>query len=124
MKQRIKQLREAVGLSQTDFGKRIGLARNTIANYEGGTREPNEAVIKLICKEFSADYFWLTEGTGEMFTSFPDTIVDEVVDEFNLDANDRVILEAYLGMKESEREVIKTFLLSIAEKAKKNSDGN
>lgn len=67
MNNRLKNLRKAIGLSQTEFGDKLGLARNTIANYEGGTREPNDAIIKLICKEFNVNHDWLVDGKGSMF---------------------------------------------------------
>lgn len=67
MNKRIKEIRKSTGLSQTEFGDKLGLARNTIANYEGGTREPNDAIIKLICREFNVNYEWLVNSTGSMF---------------------------------------------------------
>lgn len=64
---RIKDLRIALQLTQEDFGKRIGSARNTIANYETGNRNPSNAVIMAICKEFNINEQWLRTGEGEMF---------------------------------------------------------
>ena len=49
---RIKEIRESAGLTQVEFGKKIGLARNTIANYETGNRIPSNIVINSICREF------------------------------------------------------------------------
>ncbi len=118
MNQRIKLLREALDLTQTEFGKRLGLARNTIANYEGGLREPNDAILKLICREFNADYFWLTEGKGEMFTRFPDTVADKLAKDYNIDEFGLKILKTYSTMKPEQQQVLKDFLLSIAEKVK------
>ena len=34
---RIKQLRKAGGLSQLDLARKIGVAQNTLAQYENGT---------------------------------------------------------------------------------------
>ena len=53
-------------LTQDSFGKRIGSARNTIANYENGNRVPSNAVVKSICKEFGVNEEWLRTGEGEM----------------------------------------------------------
>lgn len=60
----IKKLRLMKELTQEEFGKRIGSARNTIANYEIGNREPSKAVITLICKEFGVNELWLRTGEG------------------------------------------------------------
>lgn len=119
---RIKKLREALNLSQTEFGKKLGLARNTIANYEGGSRTPNDAIIKLICNTFNVDYYWLTKGEGEMFNAIPSTTIDIICTEFSLDETDRIILESYLEATPEERIGIKHFLLSIANKTKKDEN--
>ncbi len=40
---------------------------NTITNYETGLRNPSEAVLKSICREFNVSEEWLRYGTGDMF---------------------------------------------------------
>lgn len=64
MNKRIREIRKFYNLTQTDFGKRIGVAGNTITNYESGNREPSNAVITLICKEFNVNEVWLRTGEG------------------------------------------------------------
>lgn len=69
--ERIRKVRKMRGLTQTEFGKTIGVAGNTITNYESGNREPSNAVITLICKEFRVNEVWLRTGEGgedNMFT--------------------------------------------------------
>ena len=122
MQSRIKQLRETVKLSQTEFGKKIGLARNTIANYEAGLREPNDAVIRLICREFNVDYFWLTEGIGEMFTEIPETLIDNIALEYKLSDSYKAILQAFLEVPDEQKEVISDFFLSIAKNVQKKGE--
>lgn len=65
MNTRIKAIREGCGLTQEEFGKRIGSARNTIANYETGNRKPSNVVITSICREFNINEEWLRTGDGE-----------------------------------------------------------
>lgn len=66
MNKRIKELRKSLGMTQDDFGKKIGLARNSVANYEIGRRTPTNAVITSICREFNINENWLRTGEGEM----------------------------------------------------------
>ena len=71
MNVRIKKIRKAMHMTQDEFGKKIGLARNSIANYEIGRREPNNSVILSICREFGVNESWLRTGEGgddNMFT--------------------------------------------------------
>lgn len=67
MNSRIKKIRENEDLTQDAFGKKIGSARNTIANYEMGNRTPSNAVITSICREFNVNETWLRTGEGEMY---------------------------------------------------------
>lgn len=67
MKDRLKDLRKAKGLTQQEFADKIGIKRGAIANYELGRNEPIDAVITLICREFNVNENWLRTGEGEMF---------------------------------------------------------
>lgn len=64
MKDRIKKIRKHLKLTQEEFGKRIGLARNSIASYETGRREPTNSIIVSICREFGVNEVWLRTGEG------------------------------------------------------------
>ena len=66
MHERIKELRKNLGLNQMEFGKRIGVAPNTISTYENRTRALSDAIIMLICREFGVNETWLRFGTGDM----------------------------------------------------------
>jgi transcriptional regulator with XRE-family HTH domain len=78
MNSRIKMIREAKELTQDSFGKIIGSARNTIANYENGNRTPSNAVINSICREFNVNETWLRTGEGEMYV--PRTRDDDIAE--------------------------------------------
>lgn len=67
MNERIRELRKALNLNQTEFGERIGTKQSTVAGYENGSRQPIDAVITAICREFDVNEEWLRTGSGEMF---------------------------------------------------------
>ena len=69
MEQRIKTIRKSNNLTQTEFGKRIGVKGNTVTNYETGLRIPSEAVILAICREFDVSERWLRTGEGVMLVA-------------------------------------------------------
>ena len=49
---RIRELREANGWTQTQLGKRIGVAKTTITGYEREDRQPTPATICALCDLF------------------------------------------------------------------------
>lgn len=67
LKQRLKELRKILNLTQQEFSNRIGIKRNNIACYETGKNTPSDAVIALICREFNVNENWLRTGEGDMF---------------------------------------------------------
>lgn len=78
MKDRIRALRKTFGLTQSEFGDKIGVKGNTITNYESGNRSISDAVILSICREYGCDETWLRTGDGEMFR--PRNHREQVVD--------------------------------------------
>lgn len=67
IRERIAILRKTLGLSQRQFGERVGVKRTTITNYEMGRNKPNELARQRICKEYGVRREWLEFGEGEMF---------------------------------------------------------
>lgn len=64
MNNRIKQLRKKLNLTQQEFANRLGLKRNSVANYETGRNTPIDPIITSICREFNVNEDWLRNGTG------------------------------------------------------------
>lgn len=76
MKDRLKELRKALNLTQQKFADKLGVKQNTIAQYEMGRNDPSDAVIISICREFGVSESWLRNGEGEMF--IPTTLDEEI----------------------------------------------
>lgn len=112
--ERIKYLRKSeLKMTQIEFGKRLGSAGSTVVGWEKGDRTPPDATIKLICREFDVNYAWLKEGLGDVFSELPNTLLDNIVEEYGLDELDKKIVESYLQLSKEKREVIKEYLQSI-----------
>ena len=123
MYERIKKLRKALDLTQSEFASRIGSTQNNIANYETGRRSPSAAALNNICKEFNVNETWLRTGDGEMFVpmSRDDQITDFMADLFkNEDASfKRRFIAALSKLDEAEWEVLEKIALELAEDNKK-----
>ena len=52
MNERIRLLRKTIGLSQRDFGERIGISDPAVSKIEKGINIPSEQTIKSICRLF------------------------------------------------------------------------
>lgn len=129
MKDRIKDLRKALGLTQEKFADRLGIKRNTIATYEIGRNEPIDAVISLICREFNVNEQWLRTGEGEMFRILPEE--DELsvyIEELLMGTEDsvhkalRAFLLAYGRMNDPSKKVMNELIDNWLEEMKKEQD--
>ncbi len=120
MKDRIKMVRKAANLTQTSFGERIGVKGNTITNYETGLRNPTDAVILSICREFDVNEKWLRNGTGEMFIQkSKDEQISEMLGEIQRSGEDSFkhrLVTALSKLDESEWEILEKLIDSIAGK--------
>ena len=67
MTERLRLLRKSLDITQQEFADRIGIKRNSYANYETGRNTPIDAIILSICREFGVNETWLRTGEGEMF---------------------------------------------------------
>ena len=66
MKDRVRELRKSLKLSQTDFGRAVGVSLSAVQKWESGENVLSDAVILLICQKFSVSETWLRTGAGEM----------------------------------------------------------
>lgn len=60
--ERVKELRTTLGMTQEEFGKRIGLSKSGISSIENGNRSVTDKHIKLISNEFNINEAWLKTG--------------------------------------------------------------
>lgn len=122
MKDRIKKIRKELDLTQQKFADRLGVKRNTVAQWETGVNSLTDAVITSICREFNINEEWLRSGEGEMFiersrddqiAAFVGNILEKESDSFKrrfismlaaLDESDWETLEKIVKMMQKEKD--------------------
>lgn len=62
---RLRQWREYLGLTQSQFAERAGLSKATLVGYEIGQRKPGAEALSLIART-GVNLTWLLSGEGEM----------------------------------------------------------
>lgn len=116
MKDRIRKIRKASGLTQAEFGARIGIKGNTIGNYEIGLRTPSDAVIFSICREFNVNEDWLRTGEGDPYKELPEsTELGTYIGQI-LTTEDEFIKKAiinYMQLDEKSKKIVRDFIRSL-----------
>lgn len=90
---RLKELREAKGLTQTAVANDLKLARQTYCNYENGKREPDTKTMRLMAKYFgvSLDYLFGEDNPPENKKIPKD--LKKILDEEEVTLNGRMVSE-------------------------------
>lgn len=65
--ERIRKIRQELGLTILELSKKINVSDRTISNYERGERKPSVDYLTLLYEHLNANPVWLISGKGEMF---------------------------------------------------------
>lgn len=123
MKQRIRDARKALNLTQQAFAAKIGFSQNYIWQIEKGERTPSDRTIADICREFGINEDWLRTGEGEMMKPISR---EEEISEFlgsviESDGSDfrRRLVSVLAKLDTSEWELLERMALKLAAETKK-----
>ena len=68
MKDRIKQIQDSTGMTQSDFAHHIGLSPAALSSLYGGRTNPTLKTVECIQSKFpDINLIWLINGEGDMF---------------------------------------------------------
>ena len=117
MNERIKELRKAMGKSQEEFGKILGITKSGVSDIESGRRNVTEQHIIMLKRE-NINEEWLRNGNGEMF--IPETkdeqishMLSDVLKCEDSDFKKRLII-ALSKMDDAGWDALEKFIDSIA----------
>ena len=80
--QRVKQVRQELGLSQAKFAQAISISNGYIAGIELERNKVNDRIVKLVCMIFDVNEEWLKTGEGHMFKEASNPTFDLAVSDF------------------------------------------
>lgn len=89
---RISELRKSHGISQQEFAKQLGIAQNTLSQYENEHRTPPPAIIKYIASFFDVTINYVVgynEQKSEESALPPDFSLQNVTKIITLDSTDK-----------------------------------
>lgn len=119
MNERIKEIRLSFGLTQVEFGRRIGVKQSAVTGYENGNRQPLDTVITSICREFGVNETWLRTGEGPQFVEITRAEqIQQMVDDIMRDhpeAFRRRFVTALAGLDEKGWIALENFIDSITD---------
>ena len=112
---RIKKIRNALGLSQSEFGERIGVKKSAISGIETGRQSLASQMSHSVCREFHVSETWLETGEGEMFEKDEDFSLDQFLKDHDADQLEVQIVKAYFELPaDMRRQLIASFKENLA----------
>ena len=82
IKDRIKEVRITVGITQAKFAERTAISTSYISEIENGIKDVNERVVRLVASEFNVNENWLRTGQGNMFNEDASANMSEAMGMF------------------------------------------
>lgn len=108
---RLKELREATGLSQYSFAKQFGVAQSTVGSWEAGKREPNFATAQRLADFFNVSVDYLLGRTDEANSVSNIRVADEHNQTITLDDDALELIDSLRSRPEMK------MLFSVSKKA-------
>lgn len=114
--ERVNQIRKTLDLTLEKFGEKLGVQKSSISKIEKDRVALSDQMAKSICREYNVNYDYLMYGEGEMFDDLPQTIVDELCAQYNLNDFDKALVEMYVSLPTGSRERIKEYMKLLVKK--------
>lgn len=111
--ERVKEIRKSLKMTMEQFGEKLGVTKQTVSRIESGVNNLTEQMQKSICREFNVNSEWLATGNGEMFAKLPQTILDEICLQYDLDDFERGLITEYLKLSPRDRQALKDYIRNV-----------
>ena len=115
MNERVKELRQVLGLSGEKFGDAIGVKRSAISDIETGRNNLSEQMIKSICLAYNVNEDWLRTGEGSMFNKTKEGFLAELQKQYSLTDFQVSLVKNYLELSDKDKASIDKFIASCCE---------
>lgn len=124
---RIVEILDYFGISQTELCKRTGIQKSALSNYLNGDREPRQNQISLIADPFGINPTWLMGYDVPMFYPEDTPQAQEIrnsylTNTFKLSEDEKQLIEAYRMLNKEVRESTLSFILSLVNKKRQDSE--
>lgn len=119
--QRIKQIRQELGLTQAEFADRLNVKRATLANWEIDRTEPDLAMLGTIAQYGNTTIDYVSGRSDNRYCDSNVQPIKEVDIEVVIDENGKAKVIAP-NLSDEQKSVIATIAEAFAARAKRESE--
>ena len=116
--ERIRQLRRELGLTQSEFGKTIGLKTSAVSWLEKPGNNVTSQNRQVMCDKYHISMDWLENGTGSMYNepSDPMEAVKGICQQYSLSMTAEQILRVFAMLTPEERSAALEYIEGLISK--------
>lgn len=116
LNERVRESRNALGLSQTEFGARIGVSIDVIKNIENNRTNPSNLLLNHMCEIHHVNREWLETGEGDMFDqSYEQAETARMIEAISDSSAMRSLLATWAQLSEENKAVFERFAADYVE---------
>lgn len=113
MKERFKELRKSLNMTQSEIGSIIGITKSTVSLIESGKQNLTDRNMQTLTKELDVNPIWLKSGEGEMFLSIKADLIDQLAKEYKLDKTSKELIRSFLELDQEQRDYLIGWLKNV-----------
>lgn len=116
MKDRVKAVRQAAGLTQAEFADVLNMSVNAVSQMERDVIKPSVRTRELICDRFDINREWLETGIGDMKKPPLDEVAEIVSDVLDKGYDDPIynfvlaFIKTYQELEPKDREFMQRYM--------------
>lgn len=103
---RLKEMREAKGISQAELAEKIGVGISTVGMWESTSRTPGAKTLQRLIAYFGCSIDYLLGRTDDFGAAVPT--------EQNLTYDEKEVLELYAALSPSRKEDLMIYLRALS----------
>lgn len=121
MGDRLRQMREALHLSQADVAKVLGVSPGTISKIEIGLTSPRPATITLLCKAYGVSEEWFRNGNGPMLDPTPTESSQEKI-PLDMQTVCDAIMKTFRTLTEEQQDIVLEYIQNLVDTLSKSEE--
>ena len=108
---RVLSIRKELKMSRDAFGSKIGVQGAVIRNIEeNNNKKINEPLLISISTQYGVNKDWLLYGSGEKYKKSNETLINDLVNFYNLSFYGEQIIKTYLELDNEKKKIIDEFI--------------
>lgn len=130
---RVRKLRQKIGMTQKEFGEKIGVAQTYLSQIENGDRDLTDKIAKIICLQSwngkTVREEWLRIGVGDMFENVPEedetaAFVSSLLEDSENPLYDiiKAVMRTYEELSPKSQEVFRDVCAKLVENLNKEKE--